>query len=304
MKKISENIIIKQRQGVLQLIQTGQDFTYIEYKQCKDQEDAYACVDATKFTALYDDKSSELFFGEDCLTIITGRSKGLLPYMKEFGVFSANKELSVDKEVTDSFSADYSDIDLDLTEATDQFSYILFNRNFVCRYLYNTLSFYGEMPKEWYNITPKQFKLLKSLSNCLIEIHGDALVASSNSVELVLKLYSPVINLSLIERFFNVDPSVSFNLHNIDFKKLKVFLKDADVFNLKRVDNTIKLSTLDYNEEFSVDDFSSDGPINLNIFKKDLENLQGFIRVFFASGINYIISNPEQNKTVLFTCER
>ena len=112
------------------------------------------------------------------------------------------------------------------------------------------------------------------------------------------------ISLSLIERFFNVDPSVSFNLHDVDFKKLKVFLKDVDVFNLKREANTIKLSTLGYNEEFSVEDFSSDESINLNIFKKDLENLQGFIKVFFASGINYIISSTEQNKTVLFTCER
>lgn len=304
MKKISENVIIRQQNNKLEIIQTGPDFTYKESFNTDSLVEAYACVDSTKFAALFEENVSKLTFEADYLSIVTRRTKGLLPYMKEFGIFNAEKELEFDEQVNDLFEADYSNIDLDLTDATDQFSYVLFNRGFACRYLYNTFTFYGDMPENWLNITPKQFKLLKSLGKCNIEVSENMLKATSGTTVLILRLYTRVINLAIIKRYFEAQEIISFNLNSIDFKKLKIFLKDTDIFNIKRSENDLIFSSLNYFEDFEMEDISSNAPINLNIFKKDLENLIGNIKVYCVSGINYLITKPEENKTILFTCER
>lgn len=84
---------------------------------------------------------------------------------------------------------------------------------------------------------------------------------------------------------------------------MKVFLKEADAFNLKRLGNQIKFSIPGYDEEFEAENFSSDEEIDLTVFKHDLENLAGEIQVYKMSGVNYFITHPEETKTVLFACE-
>lgn len=305
MKKVSDKLIIKQLNNSLELIQTGQDFTFIEKSISDNISDAYVCVDTTKFCAIFDEEKSKLDFKDDYLEIKTGRSKGLLPYMKEYGVFTTNKELEVSGEVNDSFEADYSDIDLDLSDATDQFSYILFNRDFVCRYLYNTMSFYSSIPEVWYNITPKQFKILKSMGKVNIEIYENTYLKASNTENiLILRLYSSVINLNTIKKFFNQEPISSFCLEDIDYKKLKIFLKDYDVFNLIKTDDCLTFAIDSYSEDVKINNIKIESDFNIFLFKKDLENLVGNIKFYSISGIKYIISNPADYKTVLFTCER
>lgn len=303
MKKISENILLKQKDGLLELTQTGQDFTYKEIIPAKSSDEALVCVDTQKFLVLFDEEKSELTFKDDFLEIKTGRSKGSLPYMKEGGIFQSEKEIELDGKVIDEFEADYSGVDLELVDAFDQFSYVLFNRQFACRYLYNTLSFYDQLPEEWYNITPRQFKLLKTLGRCKIEVYENGLKAITDQVIVLLKLYSPVVNLAVIRRFFSLEPRVTFNFIDIDYKRLKVFLKEADAFNLKRLGNQIKFSIPGYDEEFEAENFSSDEEIDLTVFKHDLENLAGEIQVYKMSGVNYFITHPEETKTVLFACE-
>lgn len=305
MKKVSDKLIIKQLNGSLELIQTGQDFTFIEKSVSDNTLDAYVCVDTTKFCAIFNEEKSTLDFKDDYLEVRTGRSKGLLPYMKEYGVFTTDKELEVSGEISDSFEVDYSDVDLDLSDATDQFSYILFNRDFVCRYLYNTMSFYSDIPETWYNITPKQFKILKSMGKVNIEIYENTYLKASNADNiLVLRLYSSVINLNTIKKFFSQEPVSSFCLKEIDYKKLKIFLKDYDVFNLIKSGDYLTFAIDSYCEDFKIESIEIDSDFNVSLFKKDLENLFGSIKFYSISGIKYIISKPAENKTVLFTCER
>lgn len=305
MKKVSNNVILKVQDSVLSVIQTGPDYTFIESRPII-SEDAYVCVDAIKFFAMYED-SSQLTFNEDYLDIKTGKSKAKLPYMKEYGIFNAEKEIEFpdNLQIEDTFEIDFSKIDLDLENAVEQYSYILFNRNFTCRYLYNTLSFYGKLEGDWYNVTPIQFKLLKSLGKVTLSISSGLLKAiNCDNQVLILKLYQSVINLHTIERFFNEEPIVSFKLNDVNSRKMKTFMKDFDVFNFERFGNEVRISTNTFEDSYELLEVSSDETFDLNIFKKDLENLQGFVRIYSLAGMNYIISNPEENKTVLFLCER
>lgn len=308
MKKLAENIVLKsQGDSRVQFIQTSNDYTYIEEISLSETvPEMYVCVNTEKFLAVFNEQSSQLIPESDYLIIKNNRSTVKLPYMKNYGVFNVSKGVDVpsDTEPSEKFCIDFSTVSLDTVDALDQFSYILFNRDFVCRYLYNTLTFYGKLTGDYYNITPKQFKVLRSLGECEISVYGEGLISvKKDNITVNARLYQSVINLKMLDRFFNNSSVCSLHIEELDIKKLKLFSKESDEAQFKILKNgTMTVETLGYFEEYRIECQTDQDEIILKVFSKDFEHLQGSVDVYFMSGNKYLITHPEENKTVLFLC--
>lgn len=303
MKKISNNIKLRSfPDGILELIQTGENYTVIErVKHLGKADDIYTCVSTDKFISCY---SPDV----DIIQEQTGlylKKKGLnvaLPIMKSYGVFEMKDELTYEGEVFEEFDANYADVDLDLADASGQFSYVLLNRNFVARYLYNTMTIDGESIGEYYSILPKQFKLLKNLKDCHIRIVGNCLVASDMKDGLgqivILKLFQNILNLRLIDKFFEKDEFCWFNAPEFSVKRLLLFAEMDSTFRLISDGDKLTIKIGSYEETFDVEGELK--PFNQIFYINDLSNLFGRISIRDWSGTKYGISKKD-NLTVLFT---
>lgn len=297
LKKLVNNIIIRTYEnGSVVLTQSGDNFTHkTTHQHTKKLPEIYTCVDTEKFIAVYN-QEAQVSLTDLGLEIGTGRVKATLPLMKEYGLFSVNPEISPEGEVLTTFDLDLSKVDLDLTEAQGQFSYIMLNSNFVCRYLYNTLSFYGELTDEdYYCVTPKQFRLMKTLGKMEVSVYQAHLKIISEEEELVLKLHNPVVNLRLIERFFKAKPQCTFEAPKLDIKKIKLFAEemlDFDSIEGKQ----LKVSSLGYEEIF---DISEEVELHGQFYLKDLEFIKGEMSIYREKPFFYSICKYE-NRTVLF----
>lgn len=302
MKKFSKNIIIRVENSKIRLIQTGDTFTLTEELiGTFDIPDAYVCVESEKFLSVFDESCSKLTFNEDYLEVTTKRQTVKLPYMKEYGGFLADPEITFTESVKNSFSHDFSTTVVELEDALGLFAYVLFSEKFVARYLRNTLEFYGDLGGDYYSITPAQFKILKSLGMCDINIGTYSLIAKAGQTSLVLKLCQNVLNLQLVEKFFNAEDLLVFTAPEFNLKNLKLFLKSEQDITVEVKDKVITFSSQDISDSYDLTDCSTDYNFKTRIHKDDLENLDGLIKVRVMSNTLYFISHSDTlDRTVLF----
>lgn len=303
MKKISENIKLRSYpNGILELTQTGENYTHIErVKHLGRMDDIYTCVNTDKFIACY---SPDVDITQENNGLYL-KKKGInaaLPIMKSYGVFEMKQELPLDGEVFDEFDADYSGVDLDLTEATGQFSYVLLNKNFVARYLYNTLTIHGKMEGEYFSIFPKQFKLLKNLKKCHIQLKEGRLIASDTKDEfgqtVVIQFTRNLLDLKLTDKFFNREEFCWFNAPEISVKRLMLFAEDNTFLMSSDGQNKITIQIGAYSEDFEVDGELKE--FSQIFYTNDLSNLVGRISIRDFFGTKFGISKKD-DLTVLFT---
>lgn len=307
MKKLAENCVIRTvGQKLLEVTQTDENFTWKEILEHDlDLPELFVCVSTEKFLATYS-KDSKLSVLESGLEIRTAKMAVVLPYMKEYGVFSTVKEIDEEPEdnLEKEYSANYSKVDLDLTDAQGQYSYVLINEGFVCRYLYNTLSFYGPMNFDYFCMVPKQFKLLKQLGDCQIKKYLNTVVATSNSSKVIFKLFRPVLDLNLIRKFFHDDYVCEFTAPKFDVKKLKLFTEEKIEYKCVEADGIWRMivSVPGYVEAYELEDCT--GPFHAKFDLKDLEFMSGHVKFYSQGRFCYAISyDSSSDRTVLFTGE-
>lgn len=302
MKKFSKNIIIKAENSKISLIQTGDNYTITEVLQRNfDISDEYVCVDAEKFLSVFDESLSTLAFYDDYLEVSTKKQVVKLPYMKQYGGFLAEPEILFSENVEKTFEHDFSTTVVELDEAIGLFAYVLFNEKFVARYLRNTLEFYGDLEGDYYSITPAQFKILKTLGMSSLEIGKYSMKATSGNTTLVLKLCQNVLNLQLVEKFFTAEDLLVFNAPDFNLRNLKLFLKSEQDIILEVKNKSIIFSSSDIQDEYELENCSTDYKFKTKIHKDDLENLQGVIKVRMMRDTLYFISHSDElNRTVLF----
>lgn len=303
MKKLSSTVLLKSiNDHIFEMIQTDKDFTYKELiKHLGKVGEFYTCVETDKFLSVYNENlnlSADNYFQ---FTDDAGKVDIKLPIMKSFGEFSMVPEIVVEGDPSLEYEDDYSDRKLDLSEAAGQYSYVMIGVDFVARYLYNTLNYYGsELSNDYYCILPKQYKLLQAMGKSQIKIYPNKIVASSENRVLILEQFKKLLDFNLLDKFFNATSIATVELPELNFKEMKLFLKTDDI-KLRIDENSVEVYADGYRREYLAQAVMapSRSKINCMFYNKDIEHLSGLLKLYSEGPFFYAIKR-EENQTVLF----